>query len=93
MGGGEVARYLGKFGSKDVSQAVFISSVPPFLLKTANNPEGVDGGVFDSTSTGEIRIPIRAKLPVEGASTFVLTAEQPGGVVVSDGPFLVVAAR
>ncbi|OGQ93496.1 MAG: bromoperoxidase [Deltaproteobacteria bacterium RIFOXYA12_FULL_61_11] len=47
MGGGEVARYLGKFGSQDVSQAVFISSVPPFLLKTANNPEGVDGSVFD----------------------------------------------
>jgi non-heme chloroperoxidase len=47
MGGGEVARYLGKFGSKDVSQAVFISSVPPFLLKTENNPEGVDGSVFD----------------------------------------------
>ena len=47
MGGGEVARYLGKFGSNDVSQAVFISSVPPFLLKTATNPEGVDGSVFD----------------------------------------------
>jgi non-heme chloroperoxidase len=46
MGGGEVARYLGKFGSKSVSKAVFISSVPPFLLKTADNPEGVDGSVF-----------------------------------------------
>lgn len=46
MGGGEVARYLGRFGSKDVGRAVFISSVPPFLLKTADNPEGVDGGVF-----------------------------------------------
>jgi pimeloyl-ACP methyl ester carboxylesterase len=47
MGGGEVARYLGKYGSKDVSKAVFISSVPPFLLKTADNPEGVDGSVFE----------------------------------------------
>lgn len=47
MGGGEVARYLGKYGSKSVSQAVFISSVPPFLLKTADNPEGVDGSVFE----------------------------------------------
>jgi pimeloyl-ACP methyl ester carboxylesterase len=47
MGGGEVARYLGKFGSQGVRQAVFISSIPPFLLKTANNPEGVDGSVFD----------------------------------------------
>jgi non-heme chloroperoxidase len=47
MGGGEVARYIGKYGSKGVSKAVFISSVPPFLLKTADNPEGVDGSVFE----------------------------------------------
>ena len=47
MGGGEVARYCGKYGSKGVSKAVFISSVPPFLLKTPDNPEGVDGGVFE----------------------------------------------
>src|ERR1700680_2480598 len=46
MGGGEVARYLGKYGSKGVSKAVIISGVPPYLLKTANNPEGLDGGVF-----------------------------------------------
>jgi len=46
MGGGEVARYLGRYGSDRVNKAVFISSVPPFLLKTADNPEGVDGGVF-----------------------------------------------
>jgi non-heme chloroperoxidase len=47
MGGGEVARYLGKYGSKDVSKAVIIGGVPPFLLKTADNPEGVDGSVFE----------------------------------------------
>jgi non-heme chloroperoxidase len=47
MGGGEVARYLGKYGSKDVSKAAFISAVPPFLLKTPDNPEGVDGSVFE----------------------------------------------
>jgi non-heme chloroperoxidase len=47
MGGGEVARYLGKYGSKGVSKAVFISAVPPFLLKTPDNPEGVDGSVFE----------------------------------------------
>ena len=46
MGGGEVARYIGKYGSKDVTQAVIISGVAPFLLKTADNPEGVDGSVF-----------------------------------------------
>jgi non-heme chloroperoxidase len=47
MGGGEVARYLGKYGSKGVSKAVIIAGVPPYLLKTADNPEGVDASVFD----------------------------------------------
>jgi len=52
MGGGEVARYLGKYGSKRVTKAVFIASIPPFLLKTADNPEGVDGGVFEGIKKG-----------------------------------------
>ena len=47
MGGGEVARYLGKYGSKGVTRAVIISGVPPFLLKTPDNPEGVDAAVFE----------------------------------------------
>jgi non-heme chloroperoxidase len=47
MGGGEVARYLGKFGTKNVSNAVFISAVTPFLLKTPDNPEGVDSSLFE----------------------------------------------
>jgi non-heme chloroperoxidase len=47
MGGGEVARYLGKYGTKRVSKAVFISAVSPFLLKTGDNPQGVDKQVFD----------------------------------------------
>jgi non-heme chloroperoxidase len=47
MGGGEVARYLGTHGSDRVRNAVFIAGVPPFLLKTPDNPAGVDGSVFD----------------------------------------------
>ena len=47
MGGGEVTRYLGKYGSTGVTKAVIIGGIPPFLLKTADNPEGVDGGVFE----------------------------------------------
>ena len=47
MGGGEIARYFGKYGSEGVSKAVFIGAVPPFLLKTADNSEGVDGSVFE----------------------------------------------
>jgi non-heme chloroperoxidase len=47
MGGGEVARYIGRFGTKRVNKAVFMAAIPPFLLKTPDNPEGVDGSVFD----------------------------------------------
>jgi non-heme chloroperoxidase len=46
MGGGEVTRYMGKYGSKGVSKAVIISGVPPYLLKTADNLSGVEGSVF-----------------------------------------------
>ena len=47
MGTGEVVRYLGKCGSARVSKAVLIGVIPPFLLKTGDNPEGVDRSVFD----------------------------------------------
>jgi non-heme chloroperoxidase len=47
MGGGEIARYFGKYGSKGASKAVIIGGVPPFLLKTGDNPEGVDASVFE----------------------------------------------
>ncbi len=47
MGGGEVARYIGKYGSNDVSKAVIMGGVPPYLIKTGDNPEGVDGAVFE----------------------------------------------
>ena len=51
MGGGEVARYLGTHGSERVTSAVFMSAIPPFLLKTPDNPEGVGGGVFEGIET------------------------------------------
>jgi non-heme chloroperoxidase len=47
MGGGEVARYIGKYGSKGIAKTVIISGVPPFLLKTSDNPEGIDASVFE----------------------------------------------
>jgi non-heme chloroperoxidase len=47
MGTGEVTRYLGKYGSERVQKAVLIAPVPPFLLKTNDNPEGIDQSVFD----------------------------------------------
>jgi non-heme chloroperoxidase len=51
MGGGEVARYLGKYGSDGVRKAVILSGVPPFLLKTDDNPQGVDKSVFTGIET------------------------------------------
>jgi non-heme chloroperoxidase len=52
MGGGEVARYLGTYGSERVRRAVFMGAVPPFLLKTADNPTGADKSVFDGIQQG-----------------------------------------
>ena len=46
-GGGEVARYIGRHGTKRVSQAVLIGAVPPLMLKTAANPGGLPLEVFD----------------------------------------------
>lgn len=52
----------------------------------------VDGGVFDVNQDGEVIIPIDSKLPIISPAAFAITREQPGGVVVSAGPLLVVAA-
>jgi non-heme chloroperoxidase len=52
MGGGEVARYIGRHGTERVRKAVFMAAVPPFLLKTPDNPNGVDLSVFDGIKKG-----------------------------------------
>jgi non-heme chloroperoxidase len=46
-GGGEVARYIGRYGESQVAKAVLISSVPPLMLKTEANPGGLPKDVFD----------------------------------------------
>lgn len=46
-GGGEVARYIGRHGTKRISKAVLIGAVPPLMLKTPNNPGGLPKEVFD----------------------------------------------
>ena len=51
-GGGEVARYLGRHGSKRVAKAVLIGAVPPLMLKTAANPGGSPMEVFDGIRAG-----------------------------------------
>ena len=50
-GGGEVARYIGRHGSKRVSKAVLIGAVPPIMLKSASNPGGLPMQVFDDLRT------------------------------------------
>lgn len=52
MGTGEVVRYLSRYGSSRVSKAVLLGVIPPFVLKTDDNPEGVDGQVFEDIKAG-----------------------------------------
>jgi non-heme chloroperoxidase len=54
-GGGEVARYIGRHGTARVAKAVLIAAVPPLLLKTAANPEGLPIEVFDGLRAGLAR--------------------------------------
>ncbi|CAM1500606.1 Fc.00g097680.m01.CDS01 [Cosmosporella sp. VM-42] len=54
-GGGEVARYIGKYGTGRVSKAVLVSAVPPLMLKTADNIEGLPLAVFDSFRAAMIK--------------------------------------
>jgi non-heme chloroperoxidase len=51
-GGGEVARYIGRHGTTRVAKAVLIAAVPPIMLKTAANPEGLPIEVFDGLRAG-----------------------------------------
>ena len=55
MGTGEVTRYLGTYGSARVSRAVLFGAIPPFVLKTDDNPEGVDGAVFDGIKAAIVK--------------------------------------
>jgi non-heme chloroperoxidase len=53
-GGGEVARYIGRHGSKRVSKAALIASVPPLMLRTKNNPGGLPMSIFDQIRAGVV---------------------------------------
>jgi non-heme chloroperoxidase len=51
-GGGEVARYIGRHGTNRVAKAVLVSAVPPIMLKSAANPEGLPVETFDNLRSG-----------------------------------------
>jgi non-heme chloroperoxidase len=53
-GGGEISRYIGRHGTSRVAQAVLVSAVPPFMLKTDDNPGGVPIEVFDGLRAGSL---------------------------------------
>jgi non-heme chloroperoxidase len=65
-GGGEVARYIGRHGTKRVARAVLISAVPPLMLKTAANPTGLPIEVFDQ---------LRASVQADRAQFFIELSE------------------
>src|SRR5450755_856917 len=54
-GGGEVARYIGRHGTGRVAKAALVSAVPPIMLKSAANPEGLPMEVFDGLRTGLVK--------------------------------------
>jgi non-heme chloroperoxidase len=55
MGTGEVTRYLATYGSKRVRKAALLGAIPPFLLETGDNPEGVDGQVFEGIKAAIVK--------------------------------------
>jgi hypothetical protein len=63
-----------------------------WIVDPERDTHPVDGGVFNVSALGEVIIPIQAKLLIRSPKAFAITAEQPGGVVVSAGPLLVVAS-
>src|SRR6266704_4382253 len=54
-GGGEVARYIGRYGTRRVAKAVLLAAVPPIMLKSATNPEGLPIEVFDNLRSALVK--------------------------------------
>jgi non-heme chloroperoxidase len=55
MGSGEVTRYLGRYGSARVSKAMLFGTIPPFLLKRDDNPDGVNGQIFEDIKAAIVK--------------------------------------
>jgi non-heme chloroperoxidase len=78
-GGGEVARYVGRHGSKRLAKVALVSAVPPLMLKTAANPGGLASEVFDGIRTGSLAD--RSKFYQELASGPFFGFNRPGAKV------------
>ena len=81
MGGGEVARYMSRHGGVRVGKVAFVAAVTPYLLKTDDNPEGVDASVFQGMLDGLNKD--RADFLNSFAKTFYGSAALGMGVAVS----------
>lgn len=79
MGGGEVARYIGRHGTKRLAKAALISAVPPLMLKTASNPDGLALEKFDAIRQGASAD--RSQLYKDIASGPFFGANRPGSKV------------
>ena len=75
-GGGEVARYVGRHGTKRVAKLVLVSAVPPLMLKTADNPGGLPIEVFDGIRAGSVKD--RSQLYLDVASGPFYGYNRPG---------------
>ncbi|WP_342114887.1 alpha/beta fold hydrolase [Pseudoduganella sp. OTU4001] len=75
-GGGEVARYVGRHGTKRVAKLVLVSAVPPLMLKTADNPGGLPLEVFDGIRAGSVKD--RSQLYLDIASGPFFGYNRPG---------------
>ena len=78
-GGGEVARYVGRHGTKRIAKLGLISAVPPLMLKTASNPGGLPIEVFDGIRVGSVAN--RAQLYIDIASGPFFGFNRPGAKV------------
>ncbi len=78
-GGGEVARYIGRYGTARVAAAVLVSAVPPFMLRTDDNPGGVPLAVFDGLRTQSLAD--RSQLYKDLADTSFFGANRPAATV------------
>ena len=86
MGTGEVTRYLGNYGSARVARAVLVSPIPPFLLQTDDNPEGLPGSLFEGfIQTAKADTPAWMKGFLDNFYNFDVL----GGTRVSDQAFQV----
>jgi non-heme chloroperoxidase len=79
MGGGEVARYIGRHGTRRLAKAALISAVPPLMLKTAANPDGLPIEKFDEIRQGALAD--RSQLYQDIASGPFFGANRPGAKV------------